>query len=327
MQKEHYQWVDTCKTFGLLLVILGHGRLLDDAYQQWIYSFHMPLFFILSGMLYNYKVPLQMLKHDIKRLLLPYLIINLICLVIQCGIRLWFGQLTLVSVIQQIIGILVVSCHTGEYPSVSTPTWFIIALFIARMLLSLKNSRVYLYLIAIVSVLIYILLQYWRVDTWIPFDSAFMAIPFLVTGILSKRMLSLKCSLSYTILPATIGFGCCFFLTKFNGLVDMAWASYGRNLLIFYFTGFIGSLSVILIIKSTPPIAVKICSVLSKGSLLVIGFNLILVMIIQNFIERITPNHTIPMGVGIIAGIAILGFFYILTRWCQRYFPLILGTK
>lgn len=43
-------WVDIAKGLGIFLVVLGHTYRKNPV-QNWIYSFHMPLFFILSGWL------------------------------------------------------------------------------------------------------------------------------------------------------------------------------------------------------------------------------------------------------------------------------------
>ena len=43
------------KGVGILLVILGHCMLFENPINRIIYSFHMPLFFILSGYVYNIK--------------------------------------------------------------------------------------------------------------------------------------------------------------------------------------------------------------------------------------------------------------------------------
>ena len=52
MSKKHIEYIDTAKVIGLYLMILGHGCV-NESITQWIYSFHMPLFFFISGMLHN----------------------------------------------------------------------------------------------------------------------------------------------------------------------------------------------------------------------------------------------------------------------------------
>ena len=47
---KRYDWVDWLKAFGIVLVMLGHLQL-PGWFRSWIYSFHMPLFFMVSGFL------------------------------------------------------------------------------------------------------------------------------------------------------------------------------------------------------------------------------------------------------------------------------------
>ena len=69
---KRIKWIDTAKGIGLLLVILGH---LHVPYMTtWIYTFHMPLFFFLSGVVfsgskYTFK---EFLVKKIKSLVVPY---------------------------------------------------------------------------------------------------------------------------------------------------------------------------------------------------------------------------------------------------------------
>ena len=51
-------WIDTAKGIGLLCVILGH---LSIPYlDMWIYFFHMPLFFFLSGFAVHQLIQLHL---------------------------------------------------------------------------------------------------------------------------------------------------------------------------------------------------------------------------------------------------------------------------
>ncbi|WP_353939436.1 acyltransferase family protein [uncultured Bifidobacterium sp.] len=46
--------LDSLRGFGILLVVLGHASR-SVGLASWIFSFHMPLFFIISGMLFHEK--------------------------------------------------------------------------------------------------------------------------------------------------------------------------------------------------------------------------------------------------------------------------------
>lgn len=48
--KERLLYVDTLKAFGIILVVMGHVfHDSDSIVSHFIYAFHMPLFFLLSG--------------------------------------------------------------------------------------------------------------------------------------------------------------------------------------------------------------------------------------------------------------------------------------
>ena len=82
-------WVSFLQVFAIILVVIGHSfyHHEDNVVYEWIYSFHMPLFFFISGYLLQVSVrrsgmPLgkyfgvRKLAKKAKRLLLPYWLIS-----------------------------------------------------------------------------------------------------------------------------------------------------------------------------------------------------------------------------------------------------------
>lgn len=64
-------WVDWLKAFLIFLVILGH--LPDELHIKWfIYLFHMPAFFIISGYLYRPRAIKEEMRKIVSQLLFPY---------------------------------------------------------------------------------------------------------------------------------------------------------------------------------------------------------------------------------------------------------------
>lgn len=72
MIKKRIGWLDICKGIGIILVILGH--VYSDAHpvKIWIYSFHMPLFFFVSGYLKGQFKKKTTFKEKIIALIIPY---------------------------------------------------------------------------------------------------------------------------------------------------------------------------------------------------------------------------------------------------------------
>jgi len=70
------QYIDIARGIGILLVVLGHNdfALVSPFVYQVIYSFHMPLFFFLSGFFINPSVGFwEFVKRRFNSLLKPYL--------------------------------------------------------------------------------------------------------------------------------------------------------------------------------------------------------------------------------------------------------------
>lgn len=87
--KQQLSHISFLQTFGIILVVLGHSfyRISpDNPFIRWIYGFHMPLFFFISGYLLRHIHPsLHTLKlygrsgyitRKARRLLLPYFVIS-----------------------------------------------------------------------------------------------------------------------------------------------------------------------------------------------------------------------------------------------------------
>lgn len=82
--------------FAMLSVVLGHSDITPDYkqlwYFRWIYSFHMPLFFFISGFLFSLTNPIErlqtmsytsFLKKKTVRLLIPFLFFNTVIFLIK----------------------------------------------------------------------------------------------------------------------------------------------------------------------------------------------------------------------------------------------------
>ena len=80
---KRIEWLDVAKGLGIICVVYGHTIFKDELWRIWIYSFHMPLFFFLSGITYNeekYTDSRKFLASKIKSILIPYFIFCIIAL-------------------------------------------------------------------------------------------------------------------------------------------------------------------------------------------------------------------------------------------------------
>lgn len=67
-EEQRVIWIDWFKCICILSVVIGHtGSMNSSMLHDFIYCFHVPLFFLVSGYLYKKKNSIT----DIRRLLLP----------------------------------------------------------------------------------------------------------------------------------------------------------------------------------------------------------------------------------------------------------------
>lgn len=143
--------IDIAKGFGILLVILGHVPTIPDELKKIIYAFHIPLFFFISGYLYNsikYNLltPVQFVRSRIQRYIVPYFIIGFICFflfgVIFNLVRDGYSTEYLKSISKFLFGLLY-SRGGASWMAWSSPLWFLTCLFVSELILYfvLKHSK------------------------------------------------------------------------------------------------------------------------------------------------------------------------------------------
>lgn len=55
MTEKRLDYLDMVKGIGIILVVIGHSTYVAEGVLTWLASFHMPLFFMVSGMLFCHK--------------------------------------------------------------------------------------------------------------------------------------------------------------------------------------------------------------------------------------------------------------------------------
>ena len=162
---QRINWVDWAKVFAIYLVILGHHISKDvegeSVVKNFIYAFHMPFFFFISG--YLFKKPesiLHLVKKGIKGLIIPYITLNI-----------------LVNIL--LIPSFIVSQHipldnlfyflTGQAVGDAGPTWFLVCLFEVWIIsfLILNSNIKYQIICVLISIIIAYTFPYhlwWRID-------------------------------------------------------------------------------------------------------------------------------------------------------------------
>lgn len=123
-------WVDAAKGIGILLVVLGHNQInsYTQVFHNLIYSFHMPLFFMLAGMFLKPEQDFWTLaKRRFFSTLRPYLLIIGAIYIIH----LFFGTMPITDIFIRISKILFYSLP--NYYDTWMPLWFLPHLFLLSL--------------------------------------------------------------------------------------------------------------------------------------------------------------------------------------------------
>ena len=121
------EYLDISKGIGIILVVLGHIVYTNPYVMVWISSFHMPLFFIISGIMLAIKDFDRMDVHNnirkkARALVIPYLWFSLAAFLFD------IGNVTLGKIDSHTFLVNIISSVTFYGKSV---LWFLIALFLA----------------------------------------------------------------------------------------------------------------------------------------------------------------------------------------------------
>lgn len=146
-------WVDWSKAIGILFVVMGHSDYSNPDIVPMIYMIHMPLFFVVSGYLFNTdKSVKQITQKNIRGLIIPYILYNMLfaaywillgTLKTIVGQDFSWGDCLVTPAYHFLFGIA-----KGNFDG---PTWFLLALIWCKYIsYLLHNARVWCKTAAIV---------------------------------------------------------------------------------------------------------------------------------------------------------------------------------
>ena len=323
--KTRYEELDILKGFAMLLVYLGHSFIfgktnivnntfLNSYIHATIYSFHMPLFFIISGFLANNgrSIDLKLFyRNKIKRLFIPYLFINLVDFIP----RTLFPKL----VNSKFLGLNGILLHGTKI------SWFIYTLFVLFLIFPilekyiLKKDKFYIFGIVL------LLLNYFNLFRGIAIFSLNKVIYYLIffyMGYMVKR--NLKKISDYFVNNLFFGLIASVFLV-------LAYRYYNLNLLtliIFAVLGSIFSLNLVIRLKKNKKIAefFKFIGTNSLTFYLLEGFIAIIYRVILLKVIPVSANYTLLFSFFFLKVLtAYIGIRYFITK--NSVLAFLLGTR
>lgn len=243
-------YIDIFKALAIITVIIGHINFANQGIKEYLYSFSMPLFFFIYGVIYNFKINKenynyklkQSIQSKFKSILIPYTLWAII-----------FSELNPINLIYIIYG-----SHQTLNINSNSSLWFLPCYFISTIIFEIiinitqkasKSNKNKFNIISIIISILFIILSLlfpiinslygcpWSINT------AFMGISFMLIGMIVTNLINKIFKISYSkliILLIIMFLGTLIYSFNDNiKYVLMAENIYG-NLLIFLITSLCG---------------------------------------------------------------------------------------
>lgn len=325
-----FDFIDLLKGFGILLVVWGHTMTPRSFY---IYSFHMPLFFFLSGYVHKEKPFRSFVFSKINTLYVPYIAFSLFS---------WLFYL-----IRHILSHRseVVSSHLPKLQSVVTgtadnggnnPIWFLTCILVVSLIFFFLNRFVknpilkwsFLFGLSLIG-------YHWgltKFELLFQFEIALTGLVFyslghavkehnLVKHIESLKPLSLICFVAFCeglhILTA-------YYNVNISTIrwVNMAGNVIG-NYILFYISAFAGI--IVFLVIGYKLWYVKVLNFLGLHTLTILGFHKPILQILNSIFNPYINTNS--WHYGIFASIGAIALSLLIGRQLNRCLPFVIGKK
>ncbi|MCR5526213.1 MAG: acyltransferase family protein [Lachnospiraceae bacterium] len=351
--KKHLDYLDLAKGIGIILVVLGHIEYISKDLRIFIVSFHMPLFFVVSGILLSISGAHErdfkdILGRRVRRILLPYLYFSILDVIIYIG----YFMLTKRDGGWSTVFMDILQTFTLYGISV---LWFLPALFFSEILFIALMKKIKIAATTVLSVVFAGLsiglnpileaanAQY---GASIPFAIfhlfavAVLRILFcmllLNIGFLLNRLLNYRSFLSLDFVTGICLICVTCYASSYNGITDLHFLVFG-NILLYLSAAVCGSLGVILLCRCLENISqngsLRGLSWLGKNSLIVMVTHLDFYVLYVAEIGGLHFSKPIIAQPSHDAVLSLLSLFFVMIaevviiNIVNRFFPFLMGIK
>jgi fucose 4-O-acetylase-like acetyltransferase len=325
MQKR-IDWVDQVKGFAIFLVVYGHNFPVTEKY---IYTFHMPLFFMVSGFFFPSKLDFSTVKKRFKSIMIPYFFWASFLFIFWFLIGRKYGASSEnpASVWKNFIGIFYAQ-GDSRFMEWGIPMWFLPAIFLCfsfYFLLKkyLMNRKSIIFSVLFLTSIGFLYSRFFNFKLPWSIDVAFVALFFFAFGNFGFKYLQ-QIPKKWALLLIPIFLLVQLLLYNYNIKIDMYRSIYGNEFL-FLLNGLLGSLCVIFLFQSFPYF--KLFSVIGKFTLLILALQLLAMTVIKLFLWKALGRESFHFS-------ELERFFYAFIQIAliypvflivNRYFPVLNG--
>ena len=308
--KRRLDYLDLAKGIGILLVTIGHVYGYDaNIFENWMFSFHMPLFFIVSGCLIKLKnenISKNTIIKRFKSLMIPYICFSAIFLIENMFLY-NFNIPIIKSYIIQVV-------FLGGIQAL----WFLPCLFVAEILFLLLN-QIKIKGLKITSLILCFIISYYISTVNYNYTMKFSSRVLIATGFIwiGYQLFEFINNKEIPMLNIAIILIINIILFKINGRVDIYNIVF-NNLIIFILNATITSYGLIMMSKKINCNFIKYC-----------GINSLIIMCthqpLLNIINKFTGKTEYGYLIGFILFVFIMLIEIPIIEIINNYLPFMLG--
>lgn len=324
-EKQRIEWLDCAKGLSIILVIYSHN---NSFLNQYIYTFHVHLFFFVSGIFHNNKRTFtESIKKKFNTLIVPYYIWAILLYIF------WFfiirkqglnGSLNY-SPIKSLLGII--TAQGGRnYMDWGLPLWFVPCLFVVSFIYTsicqIRSFFLKYFILIVLPIIGFFIKDLFGWYFW-SLDIALVVVAFYALGYEFGKVFMKKMKFDYHILLLSGIIHFCLF--SFCGEVNIYRSKYGNNLLFFLINGLSASVFYIQMFKVLPRI--KFLSYLGKNTFSILAMHLrtlLVIKLVLFFLFSVSVFHFTELQKVIITFCQII-IMIIPIMIINKYFPLLNG--
>ena len=318
VRDNRIEWIDWMKALGIYLIVLGHFYSIGE---KFIYVFHVPLFFVISGFLNKKETDGRVFWKKLwYNLAVPMLIMAVINFAYHSILQFYNGAFSLADAYW-----FVRNVAFGMISGFDT-LWFVYTLILLKIIYQLCHSNKCFY--ALTAVMLALAYIYNHSDLHgMPFFlnepnaviDLFTAYPFFALGVFFRNYKEMLVAMNNKALLVAM-FACGLLLVTlcnmYNGYVGVYRCNYGVNLFLFLIGAVAGTVMVWALSKVLGG-APKVVSVISRGTIIILGFHKIMIDLVWAFFT--------PSIFDVVFAILITLLFIPLIIAIEKYFPLLAG--
>lgn len=319
---KRLEWIDWMKTIGIYLIVLGHFGSIGE---KFLYSFHVPLFFIISGILCKKECDTHIfLKKLWYNLVVPMVIMTGIYLVYICVSEVWDGKFELRTVYWLVRKVLfgIVSGFGN--------LWFVYTLILLKIFYQLISSKAFFYSLVVGMLILaysYNTSDHMNYPFFVKAPNVFVnicaAYPFFSFGIFLQEYKRVLNDLDGKLLALVFVFA--LFLVRasifHNGFVAMYYCNYGGSMFWYIVGGVAGSIMTFAVAKFLGK-APKVVTIISRGTIIILGFQSYFIDILKSFAHF--PLF-FSSCIDILYAAVIVVAFVPIIMFVEKYCPLMIG--